>query len=132
MNLNYDMYRKLKLVYESLQKSKFRSSFKLGFNEFKYIETKGLKVINRHCKDFLYCRISKISSSKFKDGKQTPYKGHPVFIAQHATGVCCRKCLKKWHGIPIDRELFDEEIIYLCSLIMYWIKKQIKFNQGKK
>ena len=31
------------------------------------------------------------------DGKQTPMKGHPVFIAQHATATCCRECTRKWH-----------------------------------
>ncbi|MCP9485713.1 MAG: DUF4186 domain-containing protein [Gaiellaceae bacterium MAG52_C11] len=28
-----------------------------------------------------------------KDGKQTPYRGHPVFVAQHATATCCRTVL---------------------------------------
>ena len=43
------------------------------------------------------------------DGKQTPMRGHPVFIAQHATGCCCRGCFEKWHRIPAGRELTDEE-----------------------
>ena len=33
------------------------------------------------------------------DGKQTPTKGHPVFVAQHATATCCRECIRKWHKI---------------------------------
>ncbi len=24
-------------------------------------------------------------------------KGHPVFVAQHATATCCRECIRKWH-----------------------------------
>src|SRR3546814_7102519 len=39
------------------------------------------------------------------DGKQTPMRGHPVLIAQHATATCCRSCLAKWHGIPAGRLL---------------------------
>jgi hypothetical protein len=39
------------------------------------------------------------SANPLNDGKQTPFKGHPVFIAQHATATCCRGCLAKWHGI---------------------------------
>jgi hypothetical protein len=32
-------------------------------------------------------------------------RGHPVFIAQHATATCCRGCLAKWHDIPAGRAL---------------------------
>lgn len=33
------------------------------------------------------------------DRKQTPTKGHPVFVAQYATATCCRECIRKWHKI---------------------------------
>ena len=39
------------------------------------------------------------------DGKQTPTKGHPVFVAQHATATCCRECIRKWHKIQPGKEL---------------------------
>ena len=51
---------------------------------------------------------------------------HPVFIAQHATGCCCRGCLEKWHHIPKNKELSDNEVNYIVTLIMEWIKKQLK------
>ena len=60
------------------------------------------------------------------DGKQTPMRGHPVFIAQHATATCCRGCLKKWHDIPKGRELTDKEQEYVVSIIMNWLYRQIK------
>ena len=52
-------------------------------------------------------------------------KGHPVFIAQHATGTCCRSCLYKWHGIQKDRNLTNNEINYIVNLIMAWITIEV-------
>ncbi|MBR4313903.1 MAG: DUF4186 domain-containing protein, partial [Lachnospiraceae bacterium] len=61
------------------------------------------------------------------DGKQTPMKQvHPVFIAQHATGTCCRGCLERIHHIEKDRELNVEEIDYIVKVIMLWIKNELE------
>ena len=59
------------------------------------------------------------------DGKQTPMRGHPVFIAQHATATCCRKCIQKWHGIEKGRALNDAEVQFIVALIMGWIGGQL-------
>ena len=59
------------------------------------------------------------------DGKQTPMKGHPVFVAQHATATCCRGCIQKWHGTEKGRALNDQEIDLLVGLVMGWIEGQI-------
>ena len=40
-------------------------------------------------------------------------KNHPVFVAQHATGTCCRKCLSKWHRINYGTELNADERNYV-------------------
>ena len=53
-------------------------------------------------------------------------KGHPVFIAQHATATCCRGCINKWYGIDKNKILDDNEIKYINKVIMTWIKKEIK------
>lgn len=53
-------------------------------------------------------------------------KGHPVFIAQHATATCCRTCLYKWHKIPPNKELNKKEIDYIINIIMLWIKKEVE------
>ena len=61
------------------------------------------------------------------DGKQTPMRQvHPVFIAQHATGTCCRSCLYKWHGIEKNKELSQIEVDYIVSVISEWINNEIK------
>ena len=57
-------------------------------------------------------------------------RGHPVFIAQHATATCCRGCIQKWHGIEKGRALNDAEIVYVVGLIMEWIERQMD-EKGK-
>lgn len=111
-----------------LQKSKFRSGFSLKEKDITYIEEKGLEKIREHAKIFIKDRLSSYPIAN--DGRQTPMKGHPVFIAQHATATCCRGCLYKWHGIDMNRTLKTNEINYIVSLIMAWINRQME--EGKK
>lgn len=108
----------------SLSKSKFRSSFSLKQKDINYIKNKGLETIENHTRDFITNRLA--SSNPKNDGKQTPFKGHPCFIAQHACACCCRSCLEKWHHIPKGRELTQTEINYIVNLLMEWIKKEYK------
>ena len=111
-------------ILDKLSHSKFRGSFHLRKYMLKYIEEKGLDVVKNHAYDFINKRL-KPSVIK-NDGKQTPMKGHPVFIAQHATATCCRSCLYKWHNISKDKELTNEEIDYIVNLIMKWIEIEYK------
>ena len=111
-------------IFDRLSQSKFRSKFKLKEKEFKYIEDKGMDKIRSHAVDFIRTRIAPAEIPN--DGKQTPMRGHPVFIAQHACACCCRGCIEKWHKIPKGRELTEEEQNYLVSVIMEWIKRQIE------
>lgn len=109
-----------------LSKSKFRNSFHLKEKDFIYIEKNGLEKIRSHAVDF----ITKRQKIKLvNDGKQTPMRGHPVFIAEHATATCCRGCISKWYHIPEDKILTDEEISYLVDIIMKWIENEmLKFE----
>lgn len=111
-------------ILDSLSKSKFRNSFHLRQKDFDYIKSKGIDTIKAHAYDFINTRLS--NTSKIPDGKQTPTKGHPVFIAQHATATCCRECLYKWHKIEKDRLLTQSEIDYIVDIIMQWIAREIK------
>ena len=106
-----------------LSSSKFRSSFHLKDKDKQYIKEKGLDIIQQHAYDFVKKRLFNINN--INDGKQTPFKGHPVFIAQHATATCCRSCIEKWHKINKNKNLTDEEIDYIVKIIMTWIKKEI-------
>ena len=109
---------------ERLSRSKFRTSFHLKEGDIKYIDEKGMDTIRRHCEDFVRERLAPAEPEN--DGKQTPMKGHPVFIAQHATGCCCRGCVERIHKIPKGRELTSKEINYLSDVIMKWIEREIK------
>lgn len=112
----------IETIIDKLSKSKFRSSFKLKEKDIDYINKKGMEEIEKHAYKFIIERLA--GDIILNDGKQTPMKGHPVFIAEHATATCCRNCLFKWHHIPQNRKLTEEEIQYIVSVIMTWIKKQ--------
>lgn len=107
-----------------LAKSTFRSSFHLSKDLIEYTKKIGLAKIQSHAYDFIKNRLA--PKNPKNDGKQTPMKGHPVFIAQHATATCCRNCLEKWHHIPKNKPLTEEEIHYIVSLIIKWIEKEMK------
>lgn len=111
----------LDFLFEKLAKSRFRSSFRLKGKELEYLNSKGLPKILEHGRDFIEERLA--SANPPNDGKQTPMRNHPIFIAQHATATCCRGCLQKWHGIPAqDHELSKEEKDYISSVLERWIK----------
>ena len=114
-------------ILDKLNKSKFRSSFHLRKYMISYIDDKGLDKIKEHAYDFINTRIKPKDIPN--DGKQTPMKGHPVFVAQHATATCCRNCLYKWHHIDINKELTNDEVNYIVNLIMKWIIKEYNNNQ---
>ena len=114
-------------ILNSLSKSKFRNSFHLKEKDKLYIEEKGLPVIKSHAFDFINKRLA--PQNILNDGRQTPIRGHPVFIAQHATATCCRGCLYKWHKILPNKNLSDEEINYIVNVIMKWIEKDIVENK---
>ena len=112
---------------ERLEKSNFRSRFRLKPKDKQYFADKGEQTIKQHAYDFVKDRLAPAFPNN--DGKQTPMRGHPVFIAQHATATCCRGCLFKWYKIPQGRELSNDEIEFVVSLIMAWIEKQMKLLQ---
>ena len=106
---------------DSLAKSKFRGSFHLNKKMKEYVQEKGWDKIRSDARDLITKRIAPKNLNN--DGKQTPMRQvHPVFIAQHATGCCCRGCLEKIHDIKKGHELSNEEIDYVVNVIMMWIQ----------
>jgi hypothetical protein len=106
----------------SLKRSAFRAKFKLSAKDLSYLHDKGMRTIRSHAFDFITARIAPAFPEN--DGKQTPMKNHPVFIAQHATATCCRRCISKWHRIPKGSALKKPEIDFIVHLVMVWIKDQ--------
>jgi hypothetical protein len=80
-----------------------------------------IETIRSHAVDFITTRLAPAFPKN--DGKQTPMKGHPVFIAQHAT--CCRGCISKWHKLEKGRVLKENEIGFVVALVMGWVDDQI-------
>ncbi|NQT17259.1 MAG: DUF4186 domain-containing protein [Planctomycetes bacterium] len=107
----------------ALARSKFRSRFRLGAKEADYLQQKTLPVVLEHGRQFVLQRLA--PAEPVNDGRQTPMRGHPVFLAQHATATCCRGCLAKWHGIAKGRPLQPEEIDYIVSVIERWLATAI-------
>ena len=123
MKLNNIQRKYINDKLNSLSKSKFRSSFHLRNYMIDYINDKGMDTIESHTEDFIEKNLSKLLPN---DGKQTPTKNHPVFIAQHATATCCRGCIEKWYKIPKDKELSIKEKKFIKALILEWINKELK------
>ena len=115
--------RDLKELFSALEKSTFRQGFYLQAKDRDYLCNKGLNTILTHADDFISKRLA--SAFPANDGKQTPFKGHPVFVAQHATACCCRGCLAKWHQIPKGKPLSDNETAYICAVLEHWLRKEL-------
>ncbi len=101
--------------------SKFRSRFRLNETELRSLAEHGFSTIRLQCENLIRQRLAPAHPKN--DGKQTPMRGHPCFPAQHATGCCCRSCLRKWHGIPPGRPLTEEEIRHILDILMRWIRE---------
>ncbi|MBW3572101.1 MAG: DUF4186 domain-containing protein [Gemmatimonadetes bacterium] len=109
-------------LFAALGQSTFRRRFRLRGPELAYVRGRGMETVLRHAGQMIAARLAPAEPPN--DGKQTPMRGHPVFIAQHATATCCRGCLGKWHRIPKGRELTPEERAHVVSIIERWIREQ--------
>lgn len=103
-----------------LARSKFRSRFRLTEEDRAYIAAKGWETLRAQALKILRERLAPAFPKN--DGRQTPMRGHVVFTAQHATGTCCRECLRKWHGIAPGRELSAEETEYAAEIVLAWLR----------
>lgn len=119
--------RDLDDLFAALSRSPFRQRFRLGANDQLYLKSKGLPTIASHASDFVAKRLA--PAEPHNDGKQTPMRGHPVFVAQHATATCCRGCLAKWHQIPKGSALTADEQAHVVEAIRRWLH-QASSDQG--
>ncbi|AOR30630.1 DUF4186 domain-containing protein [Streptomyces fodineus] len=113
---------------DAIARLPFRAKFHLRGRERATAELKGPATIRWHAYDLIAKRLA--PTEPYKDGKQTPYRGHPVFVAQHATATCCRGCLERSHGIPKGRELTRAELVYVVNVICRWIERELAGGDG--
>lgn len=112
--------RDLDELFAALERSRFRASFRLAARDAQYLADKGLPTVMEHARAFVAQRLAPAQPAN--DGKQTPFRGHPVFVAQHATACCCRGCLAKWHRIPAGHELTPEEQAHVLAALERWLR----------
>ncbi len=112
---------------EKLRKSAFRSSFSLKEKDIAYVNQKGIDTVRKHAEDIIRSRLAPAVIPN--DGRQTPMKGHPVFVAQHACACCCRGCLQKWYKVPQGIELTEIQQQKIVKLLLVWIENQISISQ---
>jgi len=101
----------------------FRARFALRGPDLVAAESKTSSTLRMHARDIIRQRVA--PAQPRNDGRQTPYRGHPVFVAQHATATCCRTCLAKWHGIAAGEQLTPEQLDYVVDVISRWIERQL-------
>ena len=109
-------------VFARLAGSAFRRRFRLRGADLDYLRKRGMDLILRHADEMVAARLAPAEPPN--DGAQTPMRGHPVFVAQHATATCCRGCLAKWHRIPKGRDLTEDERRYIVSVLHRWLSEQ--------
>lgn len=107
----------------ALARQPFRARFHLRGRDAATVQLRGMEVVRKQAGELLAKRVA--PAAPVKDGKQTPYRGHPVFVAQHATATCCRNCLERWHAVPKGRQLTPHEQEYAVDLICRWIETDL-------
>jgi len=108
---------------DRLASQPFRARFALRGPERVTAESRTPSALRQHARDIIRARVA--PAQPRNDGRQTPYRGHPVFVAQHATATCCRTCLAKWHNIAAGQELTSEQLDYVVDVIYRWIERQV-------
>ena len=116
--------RPLDDLFAALRGSAFRRRFRLGRAERAYLEDRGLEAVLVQAEDLIARRLAPADPPN--DGKQTPFRGHPVFVAQHATATCCRGCLAKWHRIGRGAALTDEEQAHVIAVLERWLRSEVR------
>ena len=110
-------------VFRRLAASSFRRRFRLQGRELAYVQMWGIARVMKQADELLGKRVAPAEPKN--DGRQTPWRGHPVFVAQHATATCCRGCLQKTHGIAKGALLTAEERRHVLAAIERWLISQL-------
>lgn len=106
---------------EKLAEAGRLEKFVLGEPEQEYITSRGMDILRLHATDFVNKRLAPAHPKN--DGRQTPTKGHPVFIAQHACGCNDRTSLQHFYGIEKGRALTKQEVDSIVDVLLKWIEE---------
>lgn len=87
---------------------------------------RGILRIKQRAKEIIRKKIGHPAKTRW-DNMCTPKQGTEIIhYAQHATATCCRKCLKRWHNVPLDVDLTDSQIEFCVGLIEQFVEDKIK------
>jgi hypothetical protein len=111
-------------LFRRLAASAFRRRFQLQGRELAYLRTWGVPHVMKQAAELIRTRVAPAEPKN--DGRQTPWRNHPVFVAQHATATCCRGCLEKTHGIARGRALDEAELRHVLAAIERWLQSQLR------
>ena len=124
------MAQTIEQALQRLARSKFRSHFHLTATDFAYLERHGLEAVQTHAAAFVKTRLA--PAEPWHDGRQTPWRGHPVFVAQHACACCCRGCLQRFWRVPLGVELSALQQEKIVRLLMAWILRELQMHQNSQ
>ena len=108
---------------DAIARHPFRARFRLRGRDRGLAQLHGPARLRRHADELIAQKLA--PAAPRNDGRQTPYRGHPVFVAQHATATCCRNCLQRAHGIRKGHELTAEEREYVVDVVCRWIEREL-------
>lgn len=111
-------------AFRRLAASSFRRRFVLQGRELAYLQTWGIAHVLKQAEQFIRDRVA--PAEPRNDGRQTPWRNHPGFVAQHATATCCRGCLARTHEIARGVALTPEEIGYVMDVIARWLAAELE------
>jgi len=107
---------------DRIARQPFRAKFHLRAREASFVQVRGMETVRLHARELISTRLA--PAQPRNDGRQTPWGGHPVFRAQHATATCCRGCLARNHGIEAGRALTPAERAYVVEVICRWVQRE--------
>lgn len=108
-------------VFTALAASDYRKRYKLSTADRSQLRIAGLSKVMKQAAEIIDRQIA--PERPVNDGTQTPSKGHPVYVAQHATATCCRRCLAKWHAIDAGRALTPEEKAHILAVLRRYLER---------
>ena len=123
---DYDLDNPFNSILLQLSKSPLHSDISLSRKDRVYYLSHSIEEIQKETEEVIKESLYHIIP-KDKD-KHTREWGKPVYVAQRATGCCCRNCLYEWHNIPTNRRLSENEMIYIRDLLMEWMKRDMKYS----
>lgn len=110
-------------VFKRLKKSSICNKFQLREHEWSYLANRGLDGILLEGRTLIIQRYKECESTHCC--KNSPIRHHPILVALHATGTCCRESLFKWHGIDKSIDLREKDIFYILLILKEWFVRQV-------